>query len=63
MNDAMIGRILILILTAILGVWIVRDMSWEKEQHRLVFRISFVLVIVKGFGYLLCDVLGLFPLD
>lgn len=62
MNDALIGRTLILILTIILGIWLVRDMSWEKDQHRLFFRVSFVLVIVRGFGYLLLDLLGLFPL-
>jgi len=63
MSGTQVGRILVLILSAILGVWLVVDMSWKNEWHRLIFKISYVFFIVNGVRYLVFDVLGLFPLD
>ncbi len=61
MSDAQVGRILVLILAVILGVWLVGDMSWKNKGHRLLFRISYVFFIINGVRYLVFDVLGLFP--
>lgn len=63
MNDVLAGRTLVIILALIIGIWLVRDMSWEDKWHRFWFRFFCVTALIRGIGWLAFDVLGLFPFD
>ena len=63
MGDVIAGRIMVFIIGIAIGIWMVRDLSWENKHERFFLRAAAVLVLLRGVTTIIFDWLGLFPID
>lgn len=63
MSDVQAERVLVGILSLIIGIRLVKGMSWEDKTERFMFRFGVLMIYLRGIAWLVFDVLGLFPWD
>jgi hypothetical protein len=59
--DAIAGRILVGILGAALGLWVVVALDWDDKVDRFIMRAAVFMMILRGVASVAFDWLGLFP--
>lgn len=63
MTDAIVGRMLVLVVGFALAIWVVRGMCWTNKFDKFALRASFVLLIVIGISDIVINWIGLFSFD
>ena len=63
MEDAIAGRILVLIIGTAISILFVRELSWEDKFERFLLRTFTVLFFLRGIAVIIFDWIGLFSLD
>ena len=63
MTDAIVGRILVLVIGIAVSIWFVRGLSWEDKFDRFILRMFAVMAIIRLVGTFAFDWFGLFPID
>ena len=63
MTDAIVGRILVLVMGIAVSIWFVSGLSWEDKLDRFILRMFAVMAIIRLVGTFAFDWFGLFPID
>lgn len=65
MNPNLTGRAIVLILSFIIGGWLAFKETPELDgvRNATFYRLCYMLVCMRGVGFIAFDLLGLFPLN